>query len=300
MDVSRAFRHIKIDPHDYDLLGLKWQNDAFFDTCLPFGNRHGTQIFQRVSDAVRYIMHVKGFTVSNYVDDFIGLGTPDVARRSYDTLHDVMNKLGLDISHRKLVPPDTVAVCLGVEINTIKSTVSIPVDKLTQVVTLVNEWLPKTSCSRRQLQSLLGNLLYIHKCVKPARIFVNRMLDLLRAHYDASTITLTPDFHRDLRWFAKFLTKYNGVSYFDHRPVDFVVELDACLVGLGGRCQNLVYYLPLVKHNNNLTIVHLEMINILVAIRVFGHLWHRKQILLKCDNQAVVQVLSSDKNKDLF
>ena len=300
VDVSRAFRHIKIDPHDYDLLGLKWRNEAFFNTCLPFGNSHGTQIFQRFSDAVRHVMYVKGFTVLNYVDDFIGLGTPDVARRSCDALCDVMNELGLDISQRKFVPPGTVVVCLGVEINTIEATVSIPREKLTQVVTLVKEWLPKISCSRRQLQSLLGNLLYIHKCVKPARIFVNRMLDLLRAHYDASTIHLTQDFRRDLRWFAKFLTKYNGVSYFDHRPVDYVVELDACLVGLGGRCQNLVYHLPLVRHYKNLTIVHLEMVNILVAIRVFGHLWHRKQILIKCDNQAVVQVLASGKTKDPF
>ena len=38
----------------------------------------------------------------------------------------------------------------------------------------------KYSCTRRQLQSLLGHLIYIHKCVKPSRFFVNRMLDLLR------------------------------------------------------------------------------------------------------------------------
>ena len=35
IDVSRAFRHLKIDPGDYDLLGLHWDT-AFFDTCLPF------------------------------------------------------------------------------------------------------------------------------------------------------------------------------------------------------------------------------------------------------------------------
>ena len=40
-DVSRAFRHLKIDPGDYDLLSLHWYA-AFFDTCLPFGSRHGS------------------------------------------------------------------------------------------------------------------------------------------------------------------------------------------------------------------------------------------------------------------
>ena len=66
------------------------------------------------------------------------------------------------------------------------------------------------------------------------------MLDLQRVHYDASVIALIHDSCRDIRWFAKFLTKFSSVSYFDHKPDDFVVELDACLVGLGGRCHNLV------------------------------------------------------------
>ena len=40
IDISRAFRHVKIDPRDYFLLGLRHKN-YFFDTCLPFGYRHG-------------------------------------------------------------------------------------------------------------------------------------------------------------------------------------------------------------------------------------------------------------------
>ena len=78
VDISRAFRHVKIDPRDYDLLGLEWRNASYFDTCLPFGNRHGTQIFQRISDAVRYVMRQKGFRVLNYMDDFVGVATSDV------------------------------------------------------------------------------------------------------------------------------------------------------------------------------------------------------------------------------
>ena len=36
IDVSKAFRHVRIDPGDYDLLGLHWC-DAYVDTCLPSG-----------------------------------------------------------------------------------------------------------------------------------------------------------------------------------------------------------------------------------------------------------------------
>ena len=78
VDISRAFRHLKIDPLDYDLLGLRW-DATFIDTCLPFGSRHESQSFQRVSDAVHYTLCCQGHCVTNYIDDFVGCGTPDVA-----------------------------------------------------------------------------------------------------------------------------------------------------------------------------------------------------------------------------
>ena len=54
------------------------------------------------------------------------------------------------------------------------------------------------------------------------------------------------------------------------------------------------------RHYLGLTIVHLEMVNILVAIRVFGPFWAKRKILVKCDNQAVVAVLRNSKTKDAF
>ena len=52
IDISRAFRHIKLDPADYDLLGLHL-DATYLDTCLPFGMTHRSQIFKHVSDTVR-------------------------------------------------------------------------------------------------------------------------------------------------------------------------------------------------------------------------------------------------------
>ena len=51
--IDRAFRHIKIDPLDYSLLGLKLFK-YFLVTCLPFGYKHGSVNFQRLTDAIRY------------------------------------------------------------------------------------------------------------------------------------------------------------------------------------------------------------------------------------------------------
>ena len=292
IDINRAFRHVKIDPLDYDLLGLFWE-ESYIGTCLPFGTRHGTQIFQRLSDSIRYILKTRGFPIINYVDDFVGFGTPSEAKLVFDQLYEIVQDLGLTISQKKLIPPSTKVTCLRVVIDTKEGTVSIPPEKIAQINESILLWQSKTTCTRKQLQSLLSHLLFIHKCVKPSRFFVNRMLQLLRNEYDSETITLTGDFHRDLRLFTKFMAAYDGISLYDYKPIAHTIELDACLTGLGGRCDQWVYHLSIPKGFQQLTIVHLEMINILLAVKLFGHAWSRKRVLIKCDNNAVVNVLRS-------
>ena len=172
-----------IDPLDYD---LQW-NDAYNDTQLPFGARHRSQFFQRARDAIRYVMRQRQFPIINYIDDFLGFGMPMSARRSYDVLYDVMRQLGLTINKSKLITPCTCAVCLGIVVD---ATLSIPEEKLNQVKKAVHEWSHKKFCTKRQPQSLLGLLLYIHKCIKPARCFLNRMLEVIRKAMNPSRIRL--------------------------------------------------------------------------------------------------------------
>ena len=50
----------------------------------------------------------------------------------------------------------------------------------------------------------------------------------------------------------------------------------------------------------NWSIVHLEMVNILIAIRLFKPLWSTRKVLIKCDNEAVVSVLKTGKTRDPY
>ena len=113
--------------------------------------------------------------------------------------------------------------------------------------------------------------------------------------YGCQKIKLIPDFKRDLRWFAKFLTTYNGISLYGHRQVDMTLELDACLSGFGGILAKNVYHLAIERRFRNWTIVHLEMVNILIAVRLFKFQWASRKVLIHCDNEAVVTVLKTGK-----
>ena len=299
IDISRAFRQIKIDPRDIDLLGIKFRNQYFIDRSVPFGYRNGSQIFQRCSDAIRFTMQQHGFPhLFNYIDDLIYTGLPSNIHNSFQFLLKLLQELGLEISQKKLVAPHTTVVCLGIQIDTVSRTLSIPQKKLEDIVALCKSWVTKTYCSKRALQSLLGSLLYITKCVKPARIFLNRMLALLRDNYQVEKILLTQLFFQDLAWFNTFLSAFNGVTYYDKKLASAQVHLDACLTGLGGHFDSMVYALEIPIGYNNYDICQLEMLNIVVALKIWANHWRNKKIHIYCDNIAVVQVMNTGRTRD--
>ena len=79
VDISPAFRQIKIDAMDIDLLGLKFQDQYFIDKSVPFGYQNGSQIFHQCTDAIRFTMQQHGFPhLFNYIDDLIYMGLPSM------------------------------------------------------------------------------------------------------------------------------------------------------------------------------------------------------------------------------
>ena len=117
-------------------------------------------------------------------------------------------------------------------------------------------------CTKHQLQSLPN----------PARVVLN------------------DDFKRDLAWFDKFIPSYNGISMYVHKNSDSTLELDACLTGLGVCWGQYVYHLPISRGFVNLDIVHLEMVNTVMALRWFACLWSGTRVLVKCEYKCCVSV----------
>ena len=114
------------------------------------------------------------------------------------------------------------------QINSVNRTLRIPNEKLNQIQQICKEYVNKTKVTKNQYQSLLGSL-NITKCVKPARFFFNRMLQLLRDTPEKDCIALHTGFYRDLNWFNTFLDQYNGITFYDNQIIQATVFLDACL-----------------------------------------------------------------------
>ena len=100
--------------------------------------------------------------------DLICTGVSSKIHQSYTFLLQLLQELRLGISDEKLVPPSTSVVYL---INTGTRAISIPEKKFEEIKQLYYYWKNINFCTKTQLQSLLGSLLYITKCIRPASFF---------------------------------------------------------------------------------------------------------------------------------
>ena len=82
-------------------------------------------------------------------------------KTSYKFLLCLLEDLGLQISANNLFPPSTTMICLGILIDTLKKTISILQDKLSEIQTTCKSWNYKTVCTKNQSQSFTGSLHYI-------------------------------------------------------------------------------------------------------------------------------------------
>ena len=124
------------------------------------------------------------------------------------------------------------------------------------------------------------------------------MLELLHQHTNKNICKLNSEFFKDLHWFLALLGQYNGVTFYDNQKLFESVHLDASLTGLGGVHGQMVYALDIPRDYMNYSIVHLEILNIMVALKVWGHCCKDKYIEVFCDNLAVVQVLQTGRARD--
>ena len=155
---------------------------------------------------------------------------------AFCALSDLIHRLGLPINEDKRSPPCKALTCLGININLASNVLSIEQEKLQAIYSECLKIRSAKALSKKAYQSLLGKLLYLHKCVHPARIFVNRMLFLFRQNHDKKRIKLSPDFFKDLDWFIQFVPHFNGkILYKKPSPQTMdTVFVDASLTGIGG------------------------------------------------------------------
>ena len=115
-----------------------------------------------------------------YLDDLVRLEkTKSRADQAYVRLLQLASLLGQVLAPDKGSHPVTSLVWLGFKKDTVKTTVSLPQEKVVEVLEDCKQWRTKTRASSKQIQSLAGKLQHLAKCMRPAARFLSRILAAL-------------------------------------------------------------------------------------------------------------------------
>ena len=226
------------------------------------------------------------------------LGVPN-SPECLDSLHKlkgVCTELNIPLAEEKQDGPTSVITLLGIIIDTIKGELRLPGDKLQRLLAAVHQWLGRKSCTRRELESLIGTLQHACKVIIPGRSFLKRAIALLsttrsRHHH----IRLNKEFKSDLAWWKYFATPWNGVSLIvNQASPERVVTSDASgSWGCGAWHEELWFQITWDERTDNWHIAAKELVPIIVAAVVWGDKWTGNRVIARCDNEAVVAVINS-------
>ena len=309
-DLSRWFLQLPVDPADYDKLGFVWRGMFWWFVSYVWGCRHAGYNGQRVSSAILFIFKKLGvssvqpeFCAMVYMDDFAGCETGDRASVAFETLGNLLPKLGIQESEDKAQAPSTTMKFLGVQFDTLSMSMKIDEEKLKEITMLSKTWSRKTVATKQELQSILGKLMWVSKVVRFSRCFVSRIISILKGlRSQMQKITLSQEIKKDFLWWSEFLPVFNGVELLIPDTVFCSVLGDATLHGGGSWNEKEKEFFsrqfPLHLKSHKIYIHIKEFLIAIVATKLWGHLWEGKRVAIYCDNEAVVKTMVYEKPQD--
>ena len=141
LDLKSAYRHIPVHSDDMRLLGMKWNDAIWLDRALPFGLASAPKIFSAIADLLLWIMHFKGVRWAiHYLDDYLIFGHADTddCSSSLQAVLACCAELGWEAN--KVGGPAPCIVFLGIEIDSTRSQLRLPEDKLSMLKGELAHW----------------------------------------------------------------------------------------------------------------------------------------------------------------
>ena len=170
-DFSSAFRHLGIKKDNWKYLIMKacspldQQWYYFIDKCLPLGASISCAHFQSFSDAVAHL--VKNQTkrdLVNYLDDFLMVALlAFLCNQDLKAFLRICERIKFPVNLDKMFWASSCLVFLGMLINTIHQTVSVPQEKIHKAQILIDRVLSK-KCRKitiADLQKICGFLNFL-------------------------------------------------------------------------------------------------------------------------------------------
>ena len=299
-DIKSAFRIIPIHPADYSLLGMKFDNLYYFDRCLPMGLSSSCNIFEAFSTALEWLsIHRLGASsVLHILDDFLFIAkTKDRCEADLGKFISLCHHLGVPLAPEKTVGPDTVLQFAGITLDSVRREARLPDEKLQKCRMLLHNFYTRRTVKLKELQSLIGLLNFTCQVIVPGRAFLRRLIDLTKGvRQPHHHIRLCKGSKQDLLLWMRFLDEFNGKSFFleDTWETSHTLELytDAAgSIGFGAVFGKHWFggEWPVTWKSYNIAV--LELLPIVLAIHIWGHLMADKCVIFFTDNHRAKSLI---------
>lgn len=306
VDLANAYRSVKIHPSNFKATGLKWrfkgdhQDTYMVDERLPFGAARSPGIFNRITQAVRVIMAKRGYkAIVVYLDDFLIISqTYEECQLALNELMRLLRELGFQLNYNKIEGPKQTLVFLGVIINSIEMTLSVPEEKVSELRNDLHVFLQRAKVTKRDIQRIVGKMTWFGQIVYGGRFHIRRLIDksnTLKEQWYKTRVT--KDMKLDILWWLDFMQYFNGtMEIMEYRP-STSLSIDACKVAAGAFHNGDFIYTPWSKETSSLPINYLEVLSLEPAVQRWAHLWANKRVFVHCDNQAACAIIRKGSSK---
>ena len=262
-------------------------------TRLPYGGRRASGIFHCLTQVVKCMMARRGYkAIVVYLDDFLVIGASLAeCLEIFNCLLELLQNLGFSISLKKVVLPTQCLIFLGVLIDTISQSMSLPHDKLVALQELLLSFQHQLRASKRQLQGLAGKLNWTCRVVYGGRTFLRRILDAMNSMKSASARCLLDCvFYDDLNWWLQLMTVFNGRQLFLNSTPVVDVQTDACFEAVGAYFSGDWVYLNFGMESPVLSDFHINHKKAPVVV-VAAERWANKHVIIQSDRQVAVRLV---------
>ena len=153
---------------------MVWKGELYLDSALLFGLLSAPKIFNSLADALQWILESQEIDLIHYLDDFLIFGVPDSPewRLAQERTESLCARLGIPITHHKTDGPTGRITFLGVELDAESGLVCLPEEKLQRLQREIRGWMGRSSCTKRELLSLIGLLQHACCVVRTGRTFL--------------------------------------------------------------------------------------------------------------------------------
>jgi len=274
----------------------EWNGRIYVELFLPFGLRTAPLIFNLFSEAIHWVMQLKGYKLCHYIDDFLLVLPPEstLIQTAANDFSKVCDTMGFTIEQKKN-KEGTLVDFLGLEIDTMAMEARLPPDKHQHALSIVVDILQRKSISFHTLEKLLGFLSFCCAVIPLGRPFLRQIFNLLnRKTHHLAHIRISKAAKRDLHWWTVLLHQWNGVAIIHSlpRPVITIYTDASGTKGIGGIWEDKAFSVHLNRRHRTKHINWKEMFAIFFAVSLWADEWIGCRVILMCDNSAVVDAIN--------